>query len=530
VFLSFRLDHGVTSVRIFSTIPGLRTFLDASRFDRTIALVPTMGALHDGHASLIRRAVAEADLTVVSIFVNPLQFAPGEDFSQYPRTLDSDRQLCASLGVDVIFAPRVETLGIGDAQNLTAVIPPVSLTSGLCGAFRPGHFQGVATIVTRLFNIIQPAIAYFGEKDAQQLAIIRQLVTDLNLPIEIRSCATVRAASGLAISSRNQYLSAIETEKAAIIAQSLQLALENFRLGQRNREKLIELVQKNLDLVQEFRCQYVDLVDPQSLQPLEQIEETGLLAIAGFLGETRLIDNILLRQRQPIIAIDGPAGAGKSTVTRLVAEKLGLTYLDTGAMYRAITWLVVNSDLDLSSEAEIAELLSLATIEIIPVSSPEKVTIVKINGQDVTLEIRSPSITSKVSQIAAQKAVRQQLVALQRQMGVQGGIVVEGRDIGTNVFPEAELKIFLTATPVERARRRLKDLEVQGSVNLTLEELTKEIEKRDYLDSNRSLAPLRKAATALEINTDNLSIEQVTDKIISLYHQGLNKLIFKSKG
>jgi pantoate ligase/cytidylate kinase len=190
---------------------------------------------------------------------------------------------------------------------------------------------------------------------------------------------------------------------------------------------------------------------------------------------------------------------------------------------------VVNSGLDLSAEAAIAELLSLAKIELIITDSPEKATIVKINDQDVTLEIRSPAITAKVSQIAAQKAVRQQLVTLQRQMGISGGIVVEGRDIGTNVFPEAELKVFLTATPQERARRRLKDLAAQGNDDISLEDLTQEIEKRDYLDSNRSLAPLRKAADAIEVNTDNLSIEQVTEKIISLYQQSLNSLIFTPK-
>ncbi len=159
--------------------------------------------------------------------------------------------MCEYLGVDAIFAPSAETLGIGNSDDITAVVPPISLTSGLCGAFRPGHFQGVATIVTRLFNIIAPTIAYFGEKDAQQLAIIRQLVRDLNLAIEIRACATVRETSGLAVSSRNQYLSATEREKATIIAQSLQLALESFRLGERQREKLLAIVQKNLDRVAE---------------------------------------------------------------------------------------------------------------------------------------------------------------------------------------------------------------------------------------------------------------------------------------
>jgi pantoate ligase/cytidylate kinase len=345
-----------------------------------------------------------------------------------------------------------------------------------------------------LFNIIAPTIAYFGEKDAQQLAIIRQLVRDLNLAIEIRACATVRETSGLAVSSRNQYLSTAEREKATIIVKSLQLALESFHLGERQREKLLAIVQKNLDRVPEFRCQYLDLVHPQSLQPIEQIETDGLLAIAGLIGQTRLIDNIILRQRRAVIAIDGPAGA--------------------------VTWLVVNSGLDLSAEAAIAELLSLAKIAIIPADSPENVTIVKINGQDVTLEIRSPAITAQVSRIAAQKAVRQQLVTLQRQLGMSGGIVVEGRDIGTNVFPEAELKIFLTATSEERARRRLKDLEAQGNGGISLAELTQEIEKRDYLDSNRSLAPLRKAADAIEVNSDHLSIAEVTEKIIALYHQG----------
>ena len=510
---------------LFKTIAGLRTELAKNRQNHTIGLVPTMGALHLGHQSLIRRARWENDLVLVSIFVNPLQFAPTEDLDKYPRSLEADCQLCEKLGVDGVFAPTPEVMGIPEGDNsqasdITAVIPPTSMTSVLCAPFRPHHFQGVATVVTKLFNIIQPKVAYFGEKDGQQLAIIRRLVQDLQIPVEIRACPTVREASGLAVSSRNQYLTPQEKEKAAILYRSLQQAQQAWQNGERDASKLRQIVRQKLAQIPEIKLQYVELVHPQTLMPLTRVEELGMLAIACYLGSTRLIDNLILQQRQPIIAIDGPAGAGKSTVTRRVAKALGLLYLDTGAMYRAVTWLVMDAGIALEEEGAIAELISQATIELIPCGTSQKALMgVKINGKDISEAIRTPEVTAQVSKIAAQPAVRQALVKLQQHYGQQGGLIMEGRDIGTNVFPDADLKIFLTASVSERARRRWQDLKSQGRGDIALEKLAAEIEQRDYQDSHRSIAPLQKAVDAMEINTDGLTIEAVSEKILSFYQQ-----------
>jgi pantoate ligase/cytidylate kinase len=503
------------NLRLFKTVAGLRCHLESQGSCQTIGLVPTMGALHSGHISLIERAVAENDLTIVSIFVNPRQFAPGEDFSRYPRSLEQDCQLCEQLGVKVIFAPSVEEMGASEPAT-TCLVPPPAMMSVLCAPFRPGHFPAVATIVAKLLNIVRPAVAYFGEKDAQQLAIIRRSVADLNLPGEIQACPTVREASGLACSSRNQYLSPQEKEQATAIYRSLRQSERAFRQGERESSKLIEITRQELAATPALALQYIELVHPHTLIPLETIEELGLLAIAVHLGSTRLIDNTILRQRQPIVTIDGPAGAGKSTVTRRIARQLNLFYLDTGAMYRAITWLALQSGIPLEDEGAVAELASQATLELIP-PTDGRITRIAINGEDVTAAIRTPQVTANVSQVAAQSAVRRLLVQQQRRYGRRGGLVAEGRDMGTHVFPDADLKIFLTASVQERARRRLQDFLAQGVKKITLAQLEKDIQTRDEKDSQRQIAPLKKAVDAIAIDTDNLSIEAVTEKIIDCY-------------
>ncbi|MCY7389955.1 MAG: pantoate--beta-alanine ligase [Leptolyngbyaceae cyanobacterium CAN_BIN12] len=592
-------------MRLFTTILGLRCYLESCRLKQhdlersgsyldgiiiplEIGFVPTMGALHAGHLSLIQRARRENKIVVVSIFVNPLQFAPTEDFQRYPRSIEQDQALCEQAHVDALFMPNADEMGTADriangewqivnaelktqnsklktpSSSLTQVIPPLTLTSELCGRFREGHFQGVATIVTKLLTIVQPTRAYFGQKDAQQLAVIHQLVKDLNLPVEILECAIAREASGLALSSRNQYLTDTERQQASTIYQALQHASHAFQAGERLGSTLIGAVKAVLTTAPDLISEYVELVHPMTMTPLTQIEDTGLLAVAARIGSTRLIDNVLLSDRKPIVAIDGPAGAGKSTVARLVAQTLGLFHLDTGAMYRALTWLVMQSGIAIDDEPAIAELVSQCQIEFreqgaggreqegenpIPklktptqnskaqsaadanktqnsklktqnslLASPT----IFVNGQDVTQAIRSLEVTSQVSAIAAQPAVRWALVRQQQLYGKQGGIVVEGRDIGTNVFPDAELKIFLTASVQERARRRQRDLQNQGIGDVNLDELEQAICDRDRKDSTRSLAPLRKADDAIELITDGLTIQAVIDQIVEQYNAAIN--------
>lgn len=494
-----------------------------------------MGALHAGHLSLIERARQENDLVVVSIFVNPLQFGPNEDFSQYPRPLEQDQEHCRQAGVDVIFAPTSAELygAAGSAtEKLTQVVPPAYMMAELCGRFRPGHFPGVATVVAKLLSIVQPDRAYFGQKDAQQLAIIRRLVADLNLPVEIVGCPIVREPSGLALSSRNQYLSPEERSQATALYRSLQQAQHAFKQGKTLRDDLIDVVKTELATATAVRPQYIELVHPDTMSPLEQVTETGLLAVAAFVGSTRLIDNVLLSSRKPILAIDGPAGAGKSTVARRVAQALELLYLDTGAMYRAVTWLTLQSGISVHDEAAIAELVSQCEIileekpgarsqnsEISNQPTSLPVLSVWINGQEVTQEIRSLEVTAQVSTIAAHPVVRRELVRRQQTYGRRGGIVMDGRDIGTYVFPDAEVKIFLTASVQERARRRQQELQNREQGQLSLAELEQTIRQRDYMDSTRQIAPLRQAEDAIEIQTDNLSIDEVTAKIINLYRE-----------
>ncbi len=520
-------------MRLFTTTAGLRCYLERYRDKADVALVPTMGALHAGHFSLIERARQENGLVIVSIFVNPLQFGPTEDLQRYPRQLEQDRQQCERLGVDAIFAPTVvefygNHLSSSDmSTQVTQIVPPTAMTSVLCGRSRTGHFQGVATVVTKLLNLVQPERAYFGQKDAQQLAIIQRIVADLNMSVEIVACPIVRESSGLALSSRNQYLTPSQKAQAPILFQALQQAKKLFKAGDRDRVSLIEVVKSELAKASELQVEYIELVQPTTLKPLEQVDDCGLLAIAARFGTTRLIDNIMLHHRKPIVAIDGPAGAGKSTVARRVAQSLGLMHLDTGAMYRAVTWRVMEAGIDLDDEPKIAELVSQCQIYLTNDEPGESAPTLNhllplryrvwIDGEDVTQAIRSQDVTGNVSAIAAQPAVRRFLVKQQQRWGYQGGIVIEGRDIGTHVFPHAELKIFLTASVQERARRRQQDLKDRELPIVSLEQLEQDIQQRDIRDSTRALAPLRKAADAIEIVTDGLSIAEVTERIVNLY-------------
>jgi len=498
------------TTRLLTTITALRQLLAEQR---EIGFVPTMGALHQGHLSLIQRARAENSCVVVSIFVNPLQFAVGEDYERYPRNLEADQALCAQAGVDVIFAPTPEALGL-DRGQLTQVVPDKSLTEVLCGRSRVGHFTGVATIVTMLLNIVRPHRLYLGQKDAQQLAIIQKLVADLCLPVEVIPCPTIREPNGLACSSRNLYLTAPERQIASHLYRGLQRAQSLFEKGVYDRSSLVAAVQQEVSAYPELQVEYIDLVDSTTLEPLQEISlgTSALLAIAAFIGKTRLIDNVILHRRLPIIAIDGPAGAGKSTVTSLVAKEVGLLHLDTGAMYRAITLAVLQAGIDPQDTVSVAEIAARAKIEIRPTHPAQ----ILLNGIDVSQEIRSSAVTKAVAAIASQPAVRQILLSLQRSWGKRGGIVMEGRDIGTRIFPCAELKIFLTASVAERAMRRYQQLTQQGEVS-DLESLKQAIQERDLKDSTRPVSPLRQAEDAIRIDTDGLTVAEVVARIVNLY-------------
>lgn len=275
---------------VISEIAALRQQIhEAKQKGLTIGFVPTMGALHAGHRHLMETARRECGFVVVSIFVNPLQFDRADDLARYPRTLDTDRALSASAGVDVIFAPTVEQL-YPEEQKTFVDVP--ALTGNLCGAFRPGHFQGVATVVLKLFNIVQPDRAYFGEKDAQQLAVIRRMVRDLNVPVEIVPVATVREPDGLALSSRNKHLSPAERQIAPAIHRALSTAAEQIASGERDASLVRKKALASLKQHPELRVEYFELVDTLTLQPVAGINGPVLIAAAAWLGSTRLIDNI----------------------------------------------------------------------------------------------------------------------------------------------------------------------------------------------------------------------------------------------
>ena len=268
-----------------------RLIVDWKQEGKTLGLVPTMGFLHQGHESLIQRALEENDNVVVSIFVNPTQFGPGEDLDRYPRDFARDEKLCASLGVDLLFHPEPDEMYPSGFETTISV---GGLAQGLCGRRRPTHFQGVCTVVCKLFTILNPDRAYFGQKDAQQLEVIRRMTTDLNLPVAVVGCPIVREADGLAKSSRNNYLSPEERNAATALNRALQLAAEAARSGEKSCDALLQIINSVIDAEPLLRLDYAEIVDSSSLQPVSTLNKPTLIALAVFDGKTRLIDNVLV--------------------------------------------------------------------------------------------------------------------------------------------------------------------------------------------------------------------------------------------
>ena len=257
----------------------------------SVALVPTMGYLHEGHKSLMERARKENDKVVVSIFVNPMQFGPNEDLESYPRDLDRDSKICETAGVDLIFHPEVEEMY---GPDFHAYVDMHTLPEKLCGASRPVHFRGVQTVVSKLFHIIPADRAYFGQKDAQQLAIIRRMVMDLNFDIEIIGCPIIREEDGLAKSSRNTYLSEEERKQAVILNQSLEAAMDAINAGEKDAAKVKQIIIDKLHTCPLAKIDYVEVVSFDTIQPIEKVEGAVLIAIAVYIGTTRLIDNRII--------------------------------------------------------------------------------------------------------------------------------------------------------------------------------------------------------------------------------------------
>jgi pantoate--beta-alanine ligase len=278
-------------MQILRTIEETRLALRGARTAGTLGLVPTMGALHEGHLSLVRRARAENGAVAASIFVNPLQFGPNEDLAKYPRTFADDCEQLQREGVDILFAPSTGEMYRSGAAT---IVDPGPIGTRLDGASRPGHFVGVATVVAKLFHIAQPDRAYFGQKDAAQVAVLRQMVRDLDLPVEIVTCPIVRDADGLALSSRNRYLSLEERQPALVLSQTLR-AIEG-RIGEGIRESgsLLEPYVSGREKMPGFRLDYLAMVDPDTLLPVAEAVPGTLIAIAGWVGQTRLIDNVIV--------------------------------------------------------------------------------------------------------------------------------------------------------------------------------------------------------------------------------------------
>jgi pantoate--beta-alanine ligase len=279
-------------MKIYNTIEAMRATSRGQRSaGKRLGLVPTMGALHDGHLSLMRAAKGQCDVVAVSIFVNPLQFGPGEDLAKYPRDFARDRSLLEKESVDFLFAPGVEEMYPGGAVTYVAV---EGLSEKLCGRSRPGHFRGVTTVVSKLFNIVEPDLAFFGQKDAAQVAIIRRMVHDLNIPVQIVTCPILREADGLAMSSRNAYLDPQQRKSAPVLYRSLMEVQKSFDQGEHKADKLIAVGKRAFAEEPTVRLDYFEIVDPDTLDPVDVVSRRALVAVAAFFGKTRLIDNVVL--------------------------------------------------------------------------------------------------------------------------------------------------------------------------------------------------------------------------------------------
>jgi pantoate--beta-alanine ligase len=280
-------------LKIYTSIDEMRSASRAARQSgRRLGLVPTMGALHEGHLSLVRAARSSADIVAASIFVNPTQFGPNEDLAKYPRSFERDRDLLQSEGVELLFAPSVEEMYSAGAVTWVTV---EELSNKLDGRSRPRHFRGVTTVVSKLFHIVEPDVAFFGQKDAAQVAIIRRMVRDLNLPVHITVCPIVREPDGLAMSSRNAYLDPEQRKEALVLQRSLLVVQQLIEQGESSASNLIVAGRQEFADKPSVRLDYFEIVNPDTLDPIQAIEDHALIAVAAYVGSTRLIDNLLIR-------------------------------------------------------------------------------------------------------------------------------------------------------------------------------------------------------------------------------------------
>ncbi len=279
-------------MKVYKSVKPLTSEINRIKKTKSsIGFIPTMGFLHEGHLSLIKKARKDTDFVVVSIFVNPIQFGPKEDFKKYPRDLKKDLSLCEKNGVDIVFTPDAKSIYV---NGFSTYIDVKHLTEGLCGAKRPGHFKGVTTVCTKLFNIIRPDVAYFGQKDAQQAFVIRKMVEDLNMPLQIKIMPIVREKDGLAMSSRNTYLNPRERKEALSIYKSLNLADTLYRNGEKNPKEIIAKMREVILKEKDIDIDYISIVDIGKLKDVDKVSKRALVAVAVKIGKTRLIDNIIL--------------------------------------------------------------------------------------------------------------------------------------------------------------------------------------------------------------------------------------------